>query len=113
MIYCSNFSGNSSLQHIRISNICLSHQDLQMEILKGEVLGHLNVLEAHILPMVRSSAFSFPNQAKGADPGYACVSLCMYKVSSAIHALNTNPRKRQNTTYELMKGNLILSKGFF
>lgn len=91
MIYCSNFSRNSSLQHIRISNICLSHQDLQMEILKGEVFGHLNVLEAHILPMVRSSAFSFPNQAKGADPGYACVSLCMYKVSSAIHALNTNP----------------------
>ena len=67
MIYCSNFSRNSSLQHIRISNICLSHQNLQMEILKGEVLGHLNVLEAHILPMVKY-AFSFPNQAKGAVP---------------------------------------------
>ena len=33
----------------------------------------------------------------------------MYKFSSAIHALNANPRKKQNTTYKSMKGNLILS----
>lgn len=38
MIYCSNFSRKPQVYSILGFNICLSHQDLQMEIFEGRGL---------------------------------------------------------------------------
>lgn len=76
MIYWSRFSRNSSLQHIGISNIWLSHQDLQMEILKGEVLGHLKCLEHTSCQQPTLLHFHSPIKQKELFASYA--SSCMH-----------------------------------
>ena len=95
MIYWSRFSRNSSLQHIGISNIWLSHQDLQMEILKGEVLGHLKCLEHISCQQPTVLHFHSPVKQKELYASYAGVSSCMHKVSSEIHALNAKSSRER------------------
>lgn len=114
MIYWSNFSRNSSLQRIGISHIWFTHQDLQMEILKRKGLGHLSVFGTHILLTANFSAFSFPNQTKG-----AVSQLCTYVLKYAQSYIRdpsfgclSSKEAEQNT--HINEGQFdIKSKGFF